>query len=242
MVKKIWWVLLFLLYCSFVGQVFAEDTQTIGRQWLQDTAEAAIRQYSGVKSGNLSIGLLSLARDVAVPQGNVELVTEIPSGVKYNMPTVVYINVMVDGRQEARVLLRFGVKLYQNVVVAARALAVHEQISAECLRYERLDVGRLAPGFLTDMNKVIGLQVRNSLQPGMVLTAYILDKPVIIARGSTVSTLARAGNLEVSTVGTVMQDGALGQIIRVQNANSRKFMSAKVLDEATVLVTSFNGK
>lgn len=242
MVKKTCWVLSLIFGLSFLGQVFAADTQNVSKEWLHDIAETAVRQYSGVSPQDLSVSLVSLTREITVPQGNIEGIAEIPAGVKYNMPTLVYVNVIVDGRLEARIMLRFNVKLYQNVVVAARPLAAREQLGADAVRYERLDIGRLAPGFLTDLNKAEGLVVRSAMQPGMVVTSYMLQKPVVIKHGSTVSIVARAGSLEVSTVGIAMQDGVLGQIIRVQNANSRKFMSAKVVDEANVLVTSFNRK
>jgi flagella basal body P-ring formation protein FlgA len=105
-----------------------------------------------------------------------------------------------------------------------------------------LDTGRLTAGFLTDINKAVGLQAVNFLRPGTVLNSFSLRQPALIKRGSTVNILARAGGLEVSTVGIAMQDGILGQIIRVQNANSRRFLSAKVLDGSSVLATSSNGK
>jgi flagella basal body P-ring formation protein FlgA len=221
-----------------IGRVQA---QVVSGQNLVDVADNVIRQYAGADA-DISVLLLGAARDIEVPDGGVEVTASLPSGVRYNMPTLVYVNIAVDGRIAARNALRFEVRLYQNVVVAARNLTLHDTLQPDDLRYERLDIGRLSPGFLTNIDKAVGLEVANFVRPGAVLTSFSLRKPVVIKRNSTVNIIARSGKLEVSTIGIAMQDGIMGQIIRVQNANSRKFLSVKVLDEANVLATSSIGK
>jgi flagella basal body P-ring formation protein FlgA len=217
------------------------QAQVVSGQEMIDTANNAIRQYTGAEP-DISVLSLGTVRDAAVPDGNLEITASLPSGVRYNMPTLVYININVDGQLAARNILRFEVRLYQNVVVAARNLAINNVLHAEDVRYERLDTGRLPAGFLTSLDKAVGMQVVNFVRPGAVLTNFSLRKPIIIKRGSTVNIVARSGGLEVSTVGVAMQDGILGQIIRVQNANSHRFISGKVLDEDNVLSASSSGK
>ncbi|MCE5286562.1 MAG: flagellar basal body P-ring formation chaperone FlgA [Pelosinus sp.] len=241
MVMKSGWLCLLLVCFSMLVNTGSVQAQVISGQELRDTANNAIRQYTGAEA-DISVELLGAVRDVEVPDGNLAVSASLPGGVRYNMPTLVYVNIAVDGQSVGRSALRFEVRLYQNVAVAARNIAIHEVLQAEDLRYERLDIGRLPPGFITSIDKAVGLQVANFMRPGAVLTSFSLQKPIIIKRGSTVNIVARCGGLEVSTVGIAMQDGAVSQVIRVQNANSRRFISGKVLDEANVLVTSFNGK
>lgn len=241
MISKTCRLLLFVLCLSMLVGIQNVQAQIVSGQELVDTASNAIRQYTGTDTDS-SVTLLSISRDVTVPDGNAEITASVPSGVRYNMPTLVYVNINVDGQVVSRNSLRFEVKLYQNVVVAARALAIHDILQESDLRYERLDIGRLPPGFLTSIDKAIGLESVNFVRPGTVLSTFSLRQPVAVKRGSTVNIIAKSGKLEVSTVGIAMQDGAAGQIIRVQNPNSRKFISVKVLDDTNVLATSANGR
>ena len=107
------------------------------------------------------------------------------------------------------------------------------------LRSERMDIGKLGAGYYTDLNKVVGLASRRSLKPGMVLIDSMLVKPVLVKRGAAVNIVARIGSLEVTALGQAMQDGTQGQLIKVQNVNSAKFISARVLDGTTVQVLTY---
>lgn len=110
------------------------------------------------------------------------------------------------------------------------------------LRYERADIGKVSAGYFTDMSKVVGLASRRSLKQGMVITDAMVAKPILIKRGSVINVVARIGSMEVTAMGQAMQDGVEGQLIRVQNVSSKKFMSAKVLDETTVQVLTYQSK
>jgi len=45
--------------------------------------------------------------------------------------------------------------------------------------------------------------------------------------------------MEVTSAGQALQDGIEGQLIRVQNINSTKVISAKVIDGTTVQVLTY---
>lgn len=217
------------------------NSQTISGQTLIDKAILGVKKQIGVNVANEDLTILPSSRvqDVITPVGQIELVADLPYGVRYNIPTNVAITVKINGQLFTKVPLTLDVKRYQQVVVTKGQISSMELFSMDNLRYERVDVGRAGAGYFTDMNKVVGLASRRSLKPGMVITDSVVAKPVVIKRGAVVNILARIGNMEVMTAGQAMQDGVEGQLIRVQNTNSNKFLSAKVLDETTVQVLTY---
>ena len=232
------WALLLMLVLP-IGQVFAES-QVITSQSLVEVATSVIQVRAGAMSNDITISPLYQPQEIQVPLGSVELAVELPNGIHYNAPTPVNVNINVNGRLVSKVGLRFDVKLYQNIVVAARSIGVGEILTSEALRYQRLDAGRLASGYSTDTSKVLGLVVHRQVNPGMILNEFMLYKPVLVKRGSIVTILARIGGIEVTTTGQALQDGSIDKVIRVKNLNSPRIIAAKVLDESTVLVSMYN--
>lgn len=219
------------------------NSQLVSEQTLINKAISAIRSQVGssVGSDDLMITSVGHVQDVVVPLGNIVLSTSLPYGIRYNVPSTVTVSVNVNERVFAKVALRFDVKLYRQVAVAARQVNAHEIFTDDSLRYERMDSGQLAAGFVIDKNKIVGLMARRPVTPGMVVTDSMVNKPIIIKRGSAVTLLARIASMEVTAIGQAMQDGCEGQLIRVQNANSNRIVLGKVLNESTVEVLTYKG-
>jgi flagella basal body P-ring formation protein FlgA len=219
------------------------NSQLISGQLLIDKAVTTIRSQVGADIGidNLTISPVGQVQDVVAPPGDVVLNASLLYGIHYNMPTTVIASVNINGRAYNKVGLRFDVKLYRQVAVAARTIDAGEIVSDDCVRYERMDSGRLAAGFVTDKSKIIGLMTRRQVTPGTVITDSMVNRPAIVKRGSMVTLLARMGNMEVTTAGQAMQDGCEGQLIRVLNVNSKKVVFGKILNDSTVQVLTYNG-
>lgn len=219
------------------------NSQLVSEQTLIDRAIMAIRSQVGLRVNreDLIISSAGHVSDVIAPIGNLMLSTSLPYGIRYNTPTTVAIAVSVNDRGFTKVGLKFDVKLYRQVAVASREVNAHEIFTDDSLRYERMDTGLLAAGFVTDKNKILGLMSRRQVTPGMVITDSMVNKPPIVKRGSAVTLVARVGNMEVSAIGQAMQDGSEGQLIRVSNVNSNKIVLARVLDESTVQVLTNRG-
>ena len=91
------------------------------------------------------------------------------------------------------------------------------------------------------MNKVIGLQLRYAVAPGTVLGERNVMRPILVKRGEVIRLLARVGTLEVAALGVALSGGASGDLIRVQNSNTKKIMNGYVQDDKSVLVMSQPG-
>lgn len=216
--------------------------QTISGERLLAAATAAVQSLvGGDADSEISIVPVGTAPDVMAPLGRLDIQAEIPGGVRLNAPTAVVVAISTDGRPFTTVSVRFNVRGYQQVVVAARNIAAHEEITAENVRSERRDIGKMA-GYITDISKVIGLAARRPVPAGTPLTEAAVDKPVVMKRGAAVTILVKAGDLVVAAGGQAMQAGREGELIRVQNAATKRIVSARVVDANTVQVIIYGGR
>lgn len=217
-------------------------SQAVSGATLLEAAQAALAKKMSAASGEISITAITNPTDILAPVGSLTYGVEIPGGIRLNMPTVAYVIISVDGRRYSSIPVKIDMRLFQNLIVTARPVGAKEVLNADSIRLERRDVGRLPPGYITDVNKVLGLMSRRQLSAGTVLTEAMLDKPAVVRRGSPVTIVAKIGDIEVTAAGQALQDGAQDQLIRVQNSNSKKFITAKVLDGSSVLALTYNGK
>lgn len=220
------------------------NSQTIQGQMIIDKGLKSIKEQIGPEISNMDISISPIGncQDILAPVGNFVLTGSLPYGIRYNTPTTVHMVLTINGQVFTTMNLRFDVKSYRQVAVAATQISQGEVLTKENLRYERMDTARLGNSYFSDMEKLVGLETRRPLPPGMVVTSLMVNRPVLIKRGSLVTIIARIGGMEVSVYGKAMQDGYEGQLIRVQNSTSNKFLSAKVLDESTVQALTYNTK
>ncbi|BBB91539.1 MAG TPA: flagellar basal body P-ring formation chaperone FlgA [Methylomusa anaerophila] len=213
-----------------------------GDKILLEAKNFAEKQVKTGYAGECTITPLGNQRDLTLPPGYVTLHMDAPAGIRYNGSTAIQVNVLVDGQPAAVARVRFDIRLYQDVIVTAKLINAKEKVSLENCRLERRDIGRITPGYITDFNKIREMSVRRTLPAGIVLTGLMLDKPVIIKRGTMITIVGGDSGIEVTAAGIALQNGYEGQLIQVQNANSKKLISAVVADAGTVRVPIYSGK
>ena len=80
---------------------------------------------------------------------------------------------------------------------------------------------------------------RENISPGrLVYSRAIVMKPVV-RRGSLAKAVVSNGPVQVSAKVKVLEDGAPGEAVRVQNITTRKELIGEVLDENTIKITGF---
>ena len=80
---------------------------------------------------------------------------------------------------------------------------------------------------------------RENISPGrLVYSRAIVMKPVV-RRGSLAKAVVSNGAVQVSAKVKVLEDGAPGEAVRVQNIATRKELIGEVLDENTIKITGF---
>lgn len=227
-------------YISLYSQSMADSgpRQVISADSLQRAAIAEIKDRTGMayQDNRLTITPLNSPEDIELPSGNADFYIEFPYGIRFNVPTAAYAVIKLDGRVYAKANLRFDVRMFQDVVVAARSIAVNEVIAPESIKYERVDIGRAAQGYITRTDEVAGMLARRVIPPGTLINKYMLDEPLAIRRGGLITIIVRIGDLEVTTPGEALQSGSVGEMIRVRNSTSKRVVAARVLDEKSVLV------
>lgn len=128
------------------------------------------------------------------------------------------------------------ISIFKNVLVAAHLLEKGDILTATDTKLIRHDLSDLSYGYLLSKSSGIGKKVKRRVLAGSVLTPNMLKKPQLIARGQKVAILAKSGQMEVRMMGKALDNGAMGDRIKVLNLKSRRKLEGVVISSATVKV------
>ncbi|MBK8174434.1 MAG: flagellar basal body P-ring formation protein FlgA [Rhodospirillales bacterium] len=84
--------------------------------------------------------------------------------------------------------------------------------------------------------ELVGFAPRRSLRAGTPVTSADLVRPVVVAKGSVVMLVLRTPTMLLTARGRALENGAIGETIRVSNDQSRTVVSGVVLADGQVAV------
>ena len=89
-------------------------------------------------------------------------------------------------------------------------------------------------GYSINIDDIVGKEVKYTINKGDAFRTSMLDAPLAIKRGDEVVMEASIGSIRVSSNGTAISDGRIGQQIRVKNNQSERVINARVVGPGKV--------
>jgi flagella basal body P-ring formation protein FlgA len=121
-----------------------------------------------------------------------------------------------------------------RIVVPAHDIGRGDTIADSDLTFAMVDGSALSAGVVTSMNVLTGMQTRRVLRAGEILRADDVRRPVIVAKGQTVTMVFSMPGVELTAMGRAMGEGGLGDTVTVQNPASYRMITATVSGPGTV--------
>lgn len=91
-------------------------------------------------------------------------------------------------------------------------------------------------GDITELDQVVGLELRMMVSQGRVILPSYLSAPTVIARNQIVTLAYQNNALRIETEGRALSAGSVNQVIRVINNTSRVTVSGRIAADGTVIV------
>jgi flagella basal body P-ring formation protein FlgA len=130
----------------------------------------------------------------------------------------------------------FHASIWKDVPIAQSALIRGELLKDADITLERRDVLILRDAFMNFANVSENLQIAENLPVGYpVLNRSVRMRP-IIQRGQVVEGIFVDGALTISLKVETLEDGLLGQTIRIRNPKTKRELHGKVQNDQTVFI------
>jgi len=176
------------------------------------------------------------AHAVAVPAGAYELAARPPANPVPSRRMSVLVDVRVDGAVYTTVPVWFAVSAVRGALVARAPLRAGEPLRPEDFVLDDVDVTRVASAPLPAHAALGELRARRALEPGTPLAAGNVEARPAVVRDERVAVLVERGPVTIETQGVATADARLGELVRVQNTDSRQTFAARVVGPGRVLV------
>ncbi len=203
-------------------------------QHIREVARAHVLARAAQLPGEIEVTVSRLDPRLRLEPCDVPLESyDSPNGLR---PGRNVVGVRCNGRHPWKLYVTVEIVTLQPVVVAARPLARGQTVSAADLRIEHRDTARLHQAFYTDTGDLIGQRARRQVAAGRILHPGLLERRRLVRRGGTVQILVERGALKVRMQGKALQNGALGDRVRVRNRASGREITGEVIAAGVVKV------
>ncbi len=123
-----------------------------------------------------------------------------------------------------------------DVPVPVRRIARGEVIREDDLAWLKVRAGRLTRDTVTAYEAIVGMTPRRALSPDKPVLGADIQRPVVIAKNSIVIMTLRVANMIITAQGRAMENGSMGDAIRVMNTHSQRVIDAEVVGPDAVTV------
>ena len=142
-------------------------------------------------------------------------------------------------RPEAKVekeTIRLYIRKYADVVVVGERIKRFDNISLAEISIERKEITTLREDPLISLKSVTNMRARHNIAKNHILTKGDIELKPVVNSYSDVNIIYVSGLCTISAEGKALQDGQMGELIRVKNKSSGKIVFARVVDKNLVQV------
>lgn len=204
------------------------------REVKMDELERALHAFLSKGEKNVEVKQIVMDRPIRVPTDSlglevVALQTTNPGhmGIDYKS---------IAGSDEVRFQLRALADEWRLMPVASRPLAKGAMVSGEDVKLVKVNGTSVGRDTMENLGDIVGRSLTKDIGQGEMFKAAAVVIPPVISAGSRVTVVFRHNRLEVTATGTALDNGGLGEEIRVRNESSKKVVTGKVLERGLVLV------
>lgn len=127
------------------------------------------------------------------------------------------------------------IRTFQKVLVAMQTINPHSTIERDEVSAVKTETTEIQNP-VTSLSQLKGKWTTCWIQSGKALTFNMLAEQPVIKQGQNITIVYRTKNITVSDQGSALQDGKMGQIIRVANEYRKSLRARVVSSDEVVLV------
>jgi flagella basal body P-ring formation protein FlgA len=216
--------------------IATRDSQTVASDRLEEMLRSHIESRMPWKAADTVIDMQSSRAVAGLPTGQTAIRFECDGNYRYVGDTTFKTTVLVGGKPCKTLYMRAGIHPFGLVAVATRDIRRGELISDSYFRMVKKDLADVSGGFIADRARLRGLVAARSIPTGGVISLGCVERPVAVKRGKIVAAEVRGDGFLVTAMAKAMDNGRVGDVIRLMNVDSKKALAGEVVDANTVRV------
>ena len=211
--------------------------QIIDEEKIENIYRDFILDNAPWEEDQIVIERINAPRSVALPLGDLDWEINIKQNRNYLGNFSVMIDFLVDGKSCKKALVSGRIEVVRDVVKSTRRIKKGEIISSEDVVLVSEKSSSFKNSLVTDTKDIIGKRAARSIQSDRNIQNGMVEVPPAVDKGDRVIIRAESSSILITATGKALQEGCIGDQIRVVNLSSGKEIIATVSRPNTVVVT-----
>ena len=238
--KKIIWAITILgLFIFPVGVVEPADTgdhRTLTGEEIEREARDFLLQNMIWEKDQMKVSVKYSGKDVSIPNGTVIFDYRLGANKNKIGNFAFALVIKVNDTYQHRLRLKANVKLFYDVVRLRKPVKRNQIIAASDIELMRIESAKRLRNVIADPQDAVGYKLTRNLGRGDLLTSNVLKKSPLVKNGDHVTLILEKGSLRITAPGVVKEKGYKNSSVKAINAQSKKVVYGKVIDEHTLKV------
>ncbi len=213
------------------------DAAIITSQFITDkVTESVINQISANIPGKISVEIKRMPyKSIKVPDGQVTVKTIVNTNFFTTM-TVVKVNILVNGQEVETFGVPVKISVHDDVWVATDIINKGDSLTNSNLELVRKDISLMAEHAARKNTNFDNAIVRKMFRSGDVIDTRFIETAPTVRKNSYVSIIFQSPNITITADGESMEDGKVGDFVKVRNKKYKTLYTGKVISANTILV------
>jgi flagella basal body P-ring formation protein FlgA len=198
--------------------------------------KAFMASVSPWQEEEIEIRSIDNLKAIEIPQGDVQLRIASRTAPSNYRGALLPMEAALDGRPVRSFWVKADVRVRARVVQVTKPVPYQGTLQAGDLREVVCDIEDPRSEYFRTCEEAIGMSAKRALGPGDLLNRNWLNEHNLVRSGETVRLLAQSGGISVTTLARALQNGKLGDRIKVRNLDSDRAVTAVVTGQGEVRV------
>jgi len=196
---------------------------------------ASVTQW---REEEIEIRSIDNLKAILLPEGELQL-RVVSRGVPASFKSTLFsVEAVQDGKPLRTFWVKADVRVKAQVVQVAKPVAFRSVLKADDLREQLCDIEDPRATYFRTTAEAVGKVARRALGPGELLGQNSVEQPGLVRSGETVRLLVESGGLRMTVLARALQNGKLGDPIKVRNIDSDRVITAVITGRGEVRVAN----
>lgn len=224
---------------SFSGSeqtvVFTKTVTIKGRE-LTEKARTFLEEKLQAVNLEKEIHFPRIPSDITAPESEISLEVIQKKFGRLKGSFLVNIGVYTDGKLYRNVPVSVKVRTFEPVVTALRRISQGELITKDNVQLSFEETTGYNYDLVSNIALVAGKRTKLSISEGKPVLLKNIEDPPLVKKGDQVTIEVTRGGISISCSGTAVEEGRLGELIRVRRDDSNIEYRAKVKSASSVVI------
>lgn len=231
-------ILLILVTTFFSVKPFALE-QNVKKNTSFDTIKTDIKNFLYKKlnnkfSGIVEIDVKNIDESIQFKTCQNKLTFSLANHDEIGQRTLV--KVCCNDPHPWKLLVPANIQVIENVVITNKPLPKGKVITSSDLSMQNVNILKLYNGYYSNPQSIAGKILKSSARAGTIITSQLIANPKIISRGEIINISYKSKLFDIKAKGKALNDGAINEIISVQNLRSKKIIDGKITAKGEISI------